>query len=156
MDNQASGGGVVQLDTLTKTAYVSRYLELFWDAYYPHGVAGEGRGYTSAIQNLSTEDNALRLALLASSFCALAPHTPSQPWMLLEGKRLYGEALLRVNSAIRKPDAVQRTSVLATVKCLSLYEASLPSSCTDNSPKPDTTRPPTSNHYTCLGFLWVE
>jgi hypothetical protein len=120
---------IIQPDALTRTAYDFRYLGLFWEAYYPSGRALQtstnsqiyGEGWTSAMQNLYSEDDALRLSLVALSICTIG-RMENRPWMAAEGLRIYGVALKELDVSLKHPKRVQNVATLATVKALAMFE----------------------------------
>lgn len=119
---------VVLCDTLTRSAYESKYLGLFWSTYLPNGRALSAAsaqdalgGWTNTILALYPTCNMLKKTLLALCLTARGK-LDDKKWMQEQGLRLYVNVLQDMAEALQNPPGQNSDAVLTTTKLFSLYE----------------------------------
>lgn len=119
---------IAQPTELTRSAYQSRYMGLFWETYLPHGrslppsiARSYSCGWTEVVQRLCLEDNSVQLALLANCLCTVG-NRDGKPWMVVESLKLYGMAVRRLTTLLRNPNREKYDSLLLTAKLLGMFE----------------------------------
>lgn len=110
-----------------------RCIDIFWEAFFPSGspiTTDAVRSYTctwtESARKLYTEDPSLRFSLWANCLL-LTGKRHRTTWMLKESLRSYGKALTCLRSSLSMTHAPKRTSLIAAVKLLNMFEV-----CTDN------------------------
>lgn len=122
---------IVQYDALTRTAYETRYLDLFWSVYFPRGGgSSEVAGSASTLHRLYRDDNALRLALLANSLAVIGMRDGVE-WMMKESFRTYGESLKELKAGLLSSSRAKEDPMLAAVRWLSMFEVRKASCCSN-------------------------
>lgn len=121
-------------NSFSRTAFELTASGSYWDLYLPKGdFANQKNGKDSSIawaetaQGLSASNSTLHLALLALSVTSAA-RSNNDAQMMVQGNKLYGEALQRLNRSLQIRTAAQQDSVIPTCMFLSLYEVSTPTS----------------------------
>lgn len=118
---------VVLPDSMARSAYGEKSVEMFLDMFLPKSAAGTVRvsGLANIIPHLYIQDEALRLALLALS-SAVTGMSNGDVWMVEQGKKLYGMALKEMAKAVRDPKRAHTEAMLAVPRVLGLFEVSDP------------------------------
>jgi hypothetical protein len=119
---------VVLRDSLARSAYNEKTIEMFRYAYAPtSGVYSSAAASSSAnkfpdlMPTLYVQDDALRLALLATSAASTGQAT-GDVWMFEQGKQLYSRALGEMSKAVRDPQRSRSPAVLAVPRVMGLFE----------------------------------
>ena len=117
--------------SLERTAFESRYCELYWASLLPNGEAFSPRaarystaGWTGVVQDLSHRDDMVRLALLANALRLLGQHS-GQESIMIEGCRMYGRSLQLLALSLPAAGPETRDKLLTTSLMLAQYEVRL-------------------------------
>jgi hypothetical protein len=109
---------------LTRTAYTSKYLGMFWEDYLPHGrtfsVAAASMangGWTTVAQEVYDRSMPMRLSMLANCLAAIGQRDGKQ-WMVEEGSKLYGRSLRELGNSLRNPAEAHSVSTLMATRML--------------------------------------
>ncbi|KAK3906041.1 Sterigmatocystin biosynthesis regulatory protein [Staphylotrichum tortipilum] len=120
-----------------------RWIDLFWEAYFPSGrpiPTSAFRSYTctwtETARNSYTQDDSLRYALWANCLL-MTGRRHGTVWMLREGSKLYGQALTHLRRSLQRAHGTRRDESIATVKLLSMFEAF---SCQEDGQPTDSTQ----------------
>ncbi|KAK3341933.1 hypothetical protein B0T25DRAFT_465775 [Lasiosphaeria hispida] len=121
---------ITGLCLLTRPEEERRSLDLFWEAYFPCGrripaiaIRSYTCTWTETAQRLYREDDSLRYILWAN--CLLvAGRRHGVQWMRRESSKLYGRCLVNLRKSFATTQGAKRNASIATVKLLSMYEAS--------------------------------
>lgn len=123
--------GLAKLQLLARPEEERRCIDLFWEAYFPSGLPippAHARSYTctwtDTAREYYREDESLRYALWANCLLITGKRHDAASWMLNEGPRLYGLALAGVRRLLGRQQGARRDTLIATVKLLSMFEAS--------------------------------
>lgn len=116
------------LHILARPAEERRYIDHFWEAYFPSGrpiPRSASRSYcctwTATVRNLYDFDDSLRYALQANCLMLLG-RSNGQRWMLREGSKLYGRALTCFRASLGRSQGANKDAAIATVKLLCMFE----------------------------------
>jgi hypothetical protein len=126
--NPSSGSDVALLMSLARTAYQTKYLDLWWQLYLPNGqrlskvvTSNAMGGWLDAVHEMNFREPVLEKALVAMSVTAVGKQE-GDPFLKEEGRRLYGKALQSMTGAMRDPKRATSDSVLTAVRLFSFYE----------------------------------
>ncbi|PTU23858.1 hypothetical protein P175DRAFT_0527312 [Aspergillus ochraceoroseus IBT 24754] len=127
--NPIAAESVALLPSLARSAYQTKYLDLFWNLYLPNGVALSPEvtqptlgGWIGTIQEIYSTEEVLRKALLAMSLAAVGKHDGSQ-FLKEEGMELYAGALQGMAVALKNPKRALSDGMLTAIRIFSLYES---------------------------------
>ena len=111
--------------SLCRSAYGEKSLEAFISFYLPKINASatnwDGKEIVGMVPALSTQDEALRLAISAIGTVALSKQT-NDPDLARHGRILYGRALMETRRAIASASRSRSTAVLAIPRVMALFE----------------------------------
>ena len=100
----------------------------FWSQYLPRNepqTTSFGRlsaaPWATALQQLSTSNNSVGLALSACALNVMA-RTKMDHQLLYQGDRLYSKALREVNIALSQPARTQDDALLGACKIMAMFE----------------------------------
>jgi hypothetical protein len=92
--------------SFSRSAYNERSLEAFMTMYVPGGdirsTNAEGKGFVDIVPRLTSNDEALRLAVLAIGTVALGNQTNDKS-LTRHGRSIYGKALMETRKALQDP-----------------------------------------------------
>ncbi|KAI4198309.1 MAG: hypothetical protein LQ348_002038 [Seirophora lacunosa] len=115
---------------LSRTAFETQSLSLFWDLYFPANertvpssrkVGINFSNWTLAVRRLDLNDSALRPALLALCLARIGESNNDRP-VREQSIKLYGTALKEMNLALQDQARVQTDELLAAGKLMAGYE----------------------------------
>ncbi|KAL8958035.1 MAG: hypothetical protein Q9193_004830 [Seirophora villosa] len=115
---------------LSRTAFETQSLSLFWDLYFPANertvpssrkVGINFSNWTLAVRRLDLNDSALRPALLALCLARIGESNNDRP-VREQSIKLYGTALKEMNLALQDEARVQTDELLAAGKLMAGYE----------------------------------
>jgi hypothetical protein len=116
-------------DNLARSAYATKYGELFWSTYLPNGqkIPDEDNmalpdALSHTVQDFGTH-SIIKKALCAMSLATIGRRDKIQ-WMNDDGLRLYSNALQEMAGALRTPQKNQGVGLLTATRLFSLYEVS--------------------------------
>lgn len=102
--------------SLAQSAYSEKSLEAFVGMYVPRGdlsnTNAEGKELISMLPRINSQDEALRLAILAIGTLALSEQT-SDTYLTRQGRGIYGKALAETRRALQNPNRARSTAILA-------------------------------------------
>jgi hypothetical protein len=131
----SSGSDVALLMSLARTAYQTKYMDLWWQLYLPNGqrlskvVASNAMGgWLDAVHEMNFREPVLEKALVAMSVTAVGKQE-GDPFLKEEGRRLYGKALQSMTVAMKDPKRATSDSILTVVRLFSFYEVSFLDLC---------------------------
>lgn len=113
--------------TACQTLQEEQLVSIFWEQY----VAGKGNGrhstgdkpaWLAAAISMSDRSGILREGLLAIAWTRAGRRRDDLP-CILQGQRCYGNALRMMQRALYEPDLARSDEVLASARCMCLYEA---------------------------------
>ncbi|KAF2649819.1 hypothetical protein K491DRAFT_610061 [Lophiostoma macrostomum CBS 122681] len=120
--------GVVLPDSLARSAYNEKSIEMFRNSYAPSALkTSSAAAFSSAnkfpdlLPALYVQDDALRLALLATSSATIGQAT-GDVWMMEQGKKLYSRALVEMSKAVKDPQRSRSPAVSAVPRVMGLFE----------------------------------
>jgi hypothetical protein len=123
-----SSANIVRCQSLARTVYETRSLDLFWEAYLPNGQPLPPSvtriytcGWTEIAQKLYNDDDCLRYALWANSLGNIGIRD-GEKWIQEEGLKMYGRALTELSKGLSNPNRVTSDALLAAVKLMSTFE----------------------------------
>jgi hypothetical protein len=127
----SSGSDVALLMSLARTAYQTKYMDLWWQLYLPNGqrlskvVASNAMGgWLDAVHEMNFREPVLEKALVAMSVTAVGKQE-GDPFLKEEGRRLYGKALQSMTVAMKDPRRATSDGILTAVRLFSFYEVGL-------------------------------
>ncbi|KAF2194589.1 hypothetical protein K469DRAFT_617173 [Zopfia rhizophila CBS 207.26] len=115
-------------EALARSAYGEKSASMFCEIYLPSertfGSSTERftvAGWTDEIQDLYVRDDALKIALLAVS-CAVVGREKHDPWMIAQGRKLYGQGLIEVGKALKHKQRATSDALLTVPRLMGLFE----------------------------------
>ncbi|KAL3448954.1 hypothetical protein BJX65DRAFT_52384 [Aspergillus insuetus] len=125
----SSGSNVALLMSLARTAYQTKYMDLWWQLYLPNGqrlskvvTSNAMGGWLDAVHEMNFREPVLEKALVAMSVTAVGKQE-GDPFLKEEGRRLYGKALQSMTVAMKDPKRATSDSILTAVRLFSFYES---------------------------------
>jgi hypothetical protein len=111
--------------SLAQSAYSEKTLEAFVGMYVPRGdlssTNAEGKELIGMLPRINSQDEALRLAILAIGTLALSKQT-NDTYLTRKGRDIYGKALSETRRALQNPSRARSTSILAIPYVMALFE----------------------------------
>ncbi|KAL2814826.1 hypothetical protein BJX63DRAFT_192432 [Aspergillus granulosus] len=124
-----SGSDIALLMSLARSAYQTKYMDLWWRLYLPNGqrlpkivTSNAMGGWLDAIHELHFKEPVLEKALVAMSVTAVGKQE-DDPYLKEEGKRMYGKALQSMAVAMKDPKRATSDGILTAVRLFSFYES---------------------------------
>jgi hypothetical protein len=110
--------------SLGQSAYSEKSLEAFVNMYVPRGdlsnTNAEGQQLVGMMPRINSQDEALRLAILAIGTLALSKQT-NDSYLGRKGRGIYGKALAETRRALQNPSRARSTAMLA-IPYVSLHQ----------------------------------
>ncbi|KAH3965383.1 hypothetical protein HBI56_045430 [Parastagonospora nodorum] len=111
--------------SFAQSAYKEKSLEAFISTYVPRGDLSstneEGKQLVGMMPRLNSQDEALRLAILAMGTLALSKQT-NDSYLGQQGRNIYGKALAETRRALQDPSRARSTAMLAIPYVMALFE----------------------------------
>ncbi|KAL3465340.1 hypothetical protein BJX64DRAFT_63600 [Aspergillus heterothallicus] len=124
-----NGSDVALLMSLARSAYQTKYMDMWWRLYLPNGqrlsqsVRGNTMGgWLAVIHELNFGEPVLEKALVAMSVTAVGKQE-GDLYLKEEGRKLYGKALQSMTVAMKDPKRAMSDGVLTAVRLFSFYES---------------------------------
>lgn len=127
---QSSGGEVALPRELARTAYQTKYIDLFWRLYLPNGqpsptlVQATAGGWVDAVQHLYISESVLRKTILALSVSGVG-RQENDRFLREEGSKLYASSLKELTVALKDPRRGLSDAILTAVRLAGFYEVRL-------------------------------
>ncbi|KAK7728190.1 hypothetical protein SLS57_002660 [Botryosphaeria dothidea] len=119
---------IVLPDNLTRSAYESKSLGLFWELYLPYGqnfTSAQGQFTTGSwlriVDSIYHREDTLKQALLAMSL-GIVGQRHGDTWMTQQGFATHGRALREMSRAVESPERSRRDELLAAARLMALFE----------------------------------
>lgn len=123
---------IVLPDNLTRSAYESKSLGLFWELYLPYGqnfTSAQGQFTTGSwlriVDSIYHREDTLKQALLAMSL-GIVGQRHGDTWMTQQGFATHGRALREMSRAVESPERSRRDELLAAARLMALFEVRHP------------------------------
>ncbi|KAL2854266.1 hypothetical protein BJY01DRAFT_43834 [Aspergillus pseudoustus] len=124
-----SGSDAALLMSLARSAYQTKYMDLWWRLYLPNGqrlskvvTSNAMGGWLDAIHELHFKEPVLENALVALSVTAVGKQEGDM-YLKEEGRRLYGKALQGMAGAMKDQKRATSDAILTAVRLFSFYES---------------------------------
>jgi hypothetical protein len=116
-------------DSLVKTAYGEKYLDMFWDMYLPDGWSLDNKTlsdfsvgtWTTLARNIYQNEPAVKVALLAHCFATVGTRD-NKKWMVDQSLKMYVTALGNVRAGLYHRTKWRSDSLVVASRGLASYE----------------------------------